>query len=140
MLTENILFCLFCLVAGSGTSAGYVSFITLLGVFEKLAEKYKALKYRELLEWLIILGVTFGNAIELFDIPIPLGTLGLGFYNLLGGIFTGCLAGALAETLSIFPILSRRFNIRDCLPYVLIAAAIGRALGSMAQFFYFPQS
>ncbi len=140
MLTENILFCLFCLVAGSGTSAGYVAFITLLGVFEKLAEKYKALKYRELLEWLIILGVTLGNAIELFDISIPLGTLGLGFYNLLGGIFTGCLAGALAETLSIFPILSRRFNIRDCLPYVLIAAAIGRALGSLAQFFYFPQS
>ncbi len=140
MLTESILFCIFCLVAGGGISAGYVAFITLLGVFEKLAEKYKALNMRVPIEVLIILGVTTGNAVELFNIPIPLGTVGLGVYNLLGGIFTGCLAGALAETLSIFPILSRRFNIRDCLPYVLIAAAIGRAIGSLAQLFYFPQS
>lgn len=138
MLTEKILFCLFCLVAGGGTAAGYVAFITLLGVFEKLAEKYKALNKRGVLEVLIILGVTTGNAVELFNIPLPLGTVGLGFYNFLGGIFIGCLAGALAETLSIFPILSRRFNIRDCLPYVLIAAALGRAIGSLAQFFYFP--
>lgn len=138
MLAENISFCLFCLVAGGGTSAGYVAFITLLGVFEKLAEKYKALNKRGVLEVLIILGVTTGNAVELFNIPIPLGTFGLGFYNLLGGIFIGCLAGALAETLSIFPILSRRFNIRENLPYILVAAAIGRAIGSLAQFFYFP--
>ena len=138
MLAENISFCLFCLVAGGGTSAGYVAFITLLGVFEKLAEKYKAIDKRGIIEWLIILGVTTGNIIEIFEIHIPLGAIGLGFYNLIGGIFTGCLAGALAETFSIFPILSRRFNIRDCLPYVLIAAAIGRAIGSLAQFFYFP--
>lgn len=115
-----------------------MAFITLLGVFEKLAEKYKALNKRGVLEVLIILGVTTGNAVELFNIPIPLGTFGLGFYNLLGGIFIGCLAGALAETLSIFPILSRRFNIRENLPYILVAAAIGRAIGSLAQFFYFP--
>lgn len=126
------------MVAGGGTAAGFVAFITLLGVFEKLAEKYKALNKRGMVETLIILGVTAGNVIELFNISIPLGTVGLGFYTLLGGIFTGCLAGALAETLSIFPILSRRFNIRDYLPYVLISAAIGRAIGSLAQFFYFP--
>ena len=138
MLIKSILFCLFCLVAGGGTSAGYVAFITLLGVFEKLAEKYKAIDKRACIEALIILGVTAGNVVELFNLSIPVGIIGLGFYNLLGGIFTGCLAGALAETLSIFPILSRRFNIRDCLPYVLIAAAIGRAVGSLAQFLYFP--
>lgn len=138
MLTENILFCLFCLVAGGGTSAGYVAFITLLGVFEKLSEKYKAINKRVALETLIILGVTFGNAVDLFRIPIHLGTIGLGIYNLLGGIFIGCLAGALAETLCIFPILSRRFNVRDYLPYVLVAAAFGKALGSLVQFFYLP--
>lgn len=138
MLTNTLSFCLFCLVAGGATSAGYVAFITLLGVFEKLAEKYKALNKRVMLETLIILGVTIGNAVELFKIPIPLGTWGLAFFNLLGGIFTGCLAGALAETLSIFPILSRRFCIRNSLPYILVAAAFGKAFGSLAQFFYLP--
>lgn len=138
MLTKTIIFCLFCLVAGGGTSAGYVAFITLLGVFEKLAEKYKALDKRVMLEALIVLGVTVGNAVEIFQIPILLGTWGYAFYNLFGGIFIGCLAGALAETLCIFPILSRRFSIRDYLPYVLIAAAIGKAVGSLVQFFYLP--
>lgn len=138
MLTSILPFCLFCLVAGGATSAGYVAFIALLGVFEKLSEKYKALNKRIMLEALIILGVTIGNAVELFMIPIPLGTLGLVFFNLFGGIFTGCLAGALAETLSIFPILSRRFCIRKSLPYILVAAAFGKAFGSLAQFFYLP--
>ncbi|MBE5954041.1 MAG: hypothetical protein E7257_07795 [Lachnospiraceae bacterium] len=138
MLIKHIAFCIFCLVAGGAISAGYVAFITLLGVFEKLGEKYKALDKRMALETLIILGVTFGNAVDLFKIPLPLGTLGLAFYNLWGGIFTGCLAGALAETLSIFPILSRRLALRDYLPYVLVAVALGRAIGSLAQFFYLP--
>lgn len=138
MLIKYIAFCLFCLVAGGAISAGYVAFITLLGVFEKLGEKYKALDKRVAIETLIILGVTFGNAVDLFKIPLPLGTLGLSFYNLWGGIFTGCLAGALAETLSIFPILSRRLSLRDYLPYVLVAVALGRAIGSLVQFFYLP--
>ncbi len=138
MLTNIILFCLFCFVAGGATSAGFVAFITLLGVFEKLAEKYKALDKRIAIEALIILGVTMGNTVEIFRIPILIGSLGYFIYNLLGGIFTGYLAGALAETLAIFPIISRRFSIRNYLPYVLIASAFGRALGSIIQFFYLP--
>lgn len=124
------------MVAGGGTSAGFVAFITLLGVFEKLAEKFKALDKRKTIEALIILGVATGNIVDLFQIPLFLGSWGYAFFNLIGGIFTGCLAGALAETLSIFPILSRRFSIRNYLPYVLVAVAIGKAVGSLIQFFY----
>ena len=138
MLIKAVGFCLFCLIAGGATSAGYVAFITLLGVFEKLSEKYKALNKRLILEIVIILGVTFGNAIDLFKIPLPFNTLGFCIYNLFGGIFTGCLAGALAETLSIFPILSRRFNIRAYLPYVLYSVALGKAFGTIVHFFYLP--
>ena len=138
MLIKSILFCVFCLVAGGAISAGYVAFITLLGVFEKLSEKYKALNKRYIMEILIILGVTFGNAVDLYRIPLPFGALGYGFFNLIGGIFTGCLAGALAETLCIFPILSRRFSIRSYLPYVLVAVAMGKAFGSLIQFLYMP--
>ena len=124
-------------MAGGAISAGYVAFITLLGVFQKLSEKYKAYKYSWLLETLIIVGVSLGNIIQLFKINIPIGLWGVFLYNLFGGIFTGCLAGALAETLDVFPILSRRFVIRDFLPYVIIAAAIGKAIGCMIQLFTF---
>ncbi len=132
------LYAIFCGFAGGAISAGYVAFITLLGVFEKLAEKYKASKYGRLIETMIIIGVTVGNLVYLFQWKIRLGLPGLFFFNLFGGIFTGCLVGALAETLKVFPILSRRFKVRDYLPYVLIAAAIGKALGCAWQLLYFP--
>lgn len=133
MLIRNSAFIIFCGIAGGVVSAGYIAFITLLGVFEKLSEKYKASKYVIQLENLIILGVSIGNLIQLLQISIPVGIVGFTFFNLFGGIFTGCLAGALAETLGVFPILSRRFKIRDFLPYVIIAAAFGRAIGSVIE-------
>lgn len=133
MLIRNSAFIILCGIAGGVVSAGYIAFITLLGVFEKLSEKYKASKYVIQLENLIILGVSIGNLIQLLQISIPVGIAGFAFFNLFGGIFTGCLAGALAETLGVFPILSRRFKIRDFLPYVIIAAAFGKAIGSVIE-------
>lgn len=138
MLIKNGLFVAFCGFAGGATSAGYVAFITLLGVFEKLSEKYKSYKYARLIESLIISGVTLGNIIYLFQFNIKVGIAGFFIFNLFGGMFIGCLAGALAETLKIFPILSRRFNVRDYLPYVLIAAALGKAIGASIQLLLFP--
>lgn len=139
MPVRTALYTIFCVFAGGAISAGYVAFITLLGVFEKLAEKYKSNKYAHVIETLIIIGVTLGNLIFLFEWKIHTGLIGLLIFNLLGGIFIGCLAGALAETLDVFPILSRRFKIREYLPYVLIAGAVGKAIGCALQLIYFPQ-
>lgn len=126
---KNVIFCLFCACAGSAISAGYVAFITMLGVFDKLIEQTKSGKYIYIIESLIIAGVTAGNAIYLFCLRIPAGPWAFAFYNLFGGIFVGCLAGALAETLKIMPILSRRLSIRKFLPYVVAAAALGKGIG-----------
>jgi stage V sporulation protein AB len=131
-------FLIFAFMAGAGISCGYVAFITLLGVFEKLSEKYKTANMSKLVEWLIITGVSFGNLFFLLNRPLPFGSLTVMsilymVFNLFGGIFLGCLAGALAETLSIFPIFSRRFNIRKFLPYVLIAAALGKIFGAFVE-------
>lgn len=134
---KTIAYVCFCLTAGGAIAAGYVAFITLLGVFDKLAEKFKAHKYAKAIESLIIAGVTVGNFIYIQQIPLPFHTIGFSFYLLFGGIFTGCLVGALAETLKIFPILSRRFCIRRGLPYVLIAAAFGKLFGCLIQQIYF---
>lgn len=128
---------LFCAIAGGAIAAGYVAFITLLGVFDKLIEKYKASNKIYTVESMVIIGVTVGNICYLFQLALPFGIWGFAFLNLLGGIFTGCLAGALAETLDVFPILSRRLSIRNNLPYVLIAAAIGKAVGSIIMLKYF---
>ncbi len=140
MLIRTILYVVFCAFAGGATAAGYVAFITLLGVFEKLSEKYKANQHGRLIETMIITGVTLGNIIYLTQAEIPTGIAGVIFFNLMGGIFTGCLAGALAETLKVFPILSRRFNVRNYLPYVLISAALGKAVGSIISLIIFNYS
>lgn len=128
---------IFCMIAGGAIAAGYVAFITLLGIFDKLAEKLKALKYATKIESLLIAGVTLGNFIYIQKIAIPFSLIGLFIFLLIGGIFTGCLAGALAETLKIFPILSRRLCVREYLPYVLIACALGKFFGCIIQQLYF---
>ncbi len=133
MLIRKIAYILFCLVAGGAISAGFVAFITLLGVFDKLSEKLKAVKHSYVIETLIIIGVTIGNFAYLLQLKLPFGLIGYVFFELMGGVFIGCLAGALAETINIFPILSRRFSIRKNLHYALIAAALGKATGSLIQ-------
>ena len=136
MLIRQVCYIFFCGIAGGAISAGYVAFITLLGVFDKLAEKFKAGNKARLIETFIIIGVSLGNLLYMFHVKIGLGVPGLVIFNLFGGIFTGCLAGALAETIKIFPILSRRFGIRNLLPYVLMAAAIGKSIGCFVNLYF----
>lgn len=119
MLIKTIAYCFFCICAGSAVSAGFVAFITMLGIFDKLAEQMKSGKVVHRIEALIIAGVTIGNAAYLFGLRIPIGLAGFSIFNLFGGIFIGCLAGALAETLQVMPILSRRLGVRTWLPYVM---------------------
>ncbi len=137
-MSVNIIpFILICSIGGGATAAGYVAFITLLGVFEKISEKFKSNKHGKQIEILIMIGVTLGNLIYIFQFQILSGVIPFIIFSFIGGIFTGCLAGALAETVDLFPILSRRLAIRDYLPYVLISASLGKAFGSIIQFFLF---
>lgn len=138
MLIKTIAYCLFCICAGSAVSAGFVAFITMLGIFDKLGEQTKSGRQIHVIESMIISGVTIGNAADLFGLRIPVGLAGFCIFNLFGGLFIGCLAGALAETLQVMPILSRRLNIRTWLPYVIAAAALGKALGCAWQILFFP--
>lgn len=138
MLIKTFAYCLFCICAGSAVSAGFVAFITMLGIFDKLGEQTKSGRQIHVIESMIISGVTVGNAAYLFGLRIPVGLAGFCIFNLFGGLFIGCLAGALAETLQVMPILSRRLNIRTWLPYVIAAAALGKALGCAWQILFFP--
>ena len=138
MLIKTFAYYLFCICAGSAVSAGFVAFITMLGIFDKLGEQTKSGRQIHVIESMIISGVTVGNAAYLFGLRVPVGLAGFCIFNLFGGLFIGCLAGALAETLQVMPILSRRLNIRTWLPYVIAAAALGKALGCAWQILFFP--
>lgn len=87
-------------------------------------------------EWMIILGGTAGNILNLFVTHLPVGMIGIPIYGLFSGIFVGCLAMALAENLRVIPVFVRRMRLKQGLPVILLAMALGKCMGSILQFFF----
>ena len=65
---------------------------------------------------------------------MPLGIWAVVLFGLSAGVFTGCLAVALAEILNTFPIMFRRFGRKAGLGYIMLSMALGKALGAL--YFY----
>ncbi len=134
MLNQILLF-LISLVCGIAVSGGFIAFIILIGIITELAGKTHTGDKILLYEDMIILGVTTGNIVLLYHLSLPFSQVGMAVFGVFAGIFTGCLAGALAEVVDIFPILSRRLNIHKGLPYLITAMALGKGFGTFVQWF-----
>lgn len=125
------------LAAGGVIAGAYVALIASLGVYTRL-EGWSGYGKRTLrLETLALLGTTVGNLLTIYNIPLHLGRAGLLICGAFFGIFTGCLAAALADMVKLFPILCRRLKLRRGLPYVIAAVGLGKTIGSLVQFFCF---
>lgn len=122
------------LASGAAVSAGVFSFFISLGVIPRIIGKSRTANDIIIYENIVLLGGTFGNLISLFSIQIPLGLGLIIVYGLSAGVFTGCLAVALAEVLNAFPIMFRRFKIKEGLGWILFFMASGKALGAL--YFY----
>lgn len=126
------------LTGGIAVAGAFVAVITLIGIVPALARQERFFWKRldmgtamYLYESLMVAGVMLGTGMNLFAPAVPLGIPGLVVFTFLGGMFTGCLIGALEETLQVFPILSRRTNIRYGMAYLLAAVAAGKFAGSV---------
>lgn len=124
------------LAAGIAIAGGTFAFITWLGIITRLASKTKTASHILLYEDMVVLGAGIGNILYLYEPTIALGLAGLIFYGLFSGIFTGCLAVALAEVIQTFPIFAKRAKIRIGTPYILLALAIGKSIGTLIQAFF----
>ncbi len=131
MLIRYVLLAFACFASGIAISGGYFAFISLIGIFPKLLEKVKGARHYMLIESLLAFGAAISNVIYLFHIPVRITWFGYSIVCLFGGIFVGCLAGALTEVLNVIPIASRRFNVRRNMPYVIYALAAGKLIGSL---------
>ena len=58
----------------------------------------------------------------------------IGGYALCTGIFVGVLAMALTEVLNVLPILLRRTRLTKGLPWLILAFALGKVVGSLVYF------
>lgn len=137
MWIKTCLMAILGLAAGGAIAGAYVAFMASLGVYTRLEGWANYGRHTMRLETLILLGTTAGNLLTLYEIPVHLGQVGLAVSGLLFGMFTGCLAGALADVVKLFPILCRRVSIRKGLPYIIVAVGAGKLVGCWIQFFCF---
>lgn len=149
MLFQYILLTFYGLSAGILTAAAYITFITLLGVFSKIATKTNTGKHCILYENCIMFGILFfiilqffinyysANIRQNFLPPQPIGILCLITLGLFGGIYVGCLLSALAEVLNVLPILTKRTRISKKLGFIIVSIALGKAFFTIIQFFIF---
>lgn len=138
MLLKKLLLALIGLCAGGIVAGGVYAFLAIIGVFVRIMGKTGTGRQCQLFETVIILGGVFGNLIDIYEFPIYMGHLaGSAFLGLMGlavGIFVGCLAMSLAETLKALPTISRRIHLAVGLQYLIFAVAAGKMVGSLLFF------
>lgn len=135
MSLKLLILAIFGLCAGGIIAAGVFAFLAIIGVFPRLIGKTKTRNRIYLYETVIILGGALGNALDLFEFPIPLGgTPVLAVFGLCVGIFVGCLVMSLAETLKTLPVINRRIHLSVGIQYLILSIGIGKMLGALLYF------
>ena len=135
MWIKSLFLIFFGLVSGGAIAAGTFAFIMIIGVVPRLVGKCHRAAGTMLFENMIILGAVLGCVWSV--VPgtwIPFGRVTLLLFGLSAGIFVGCIALALAEVLDTYPILFRRFHVKEGLFWVVLSVAVGKLCGS---FYYF---
>ncbi len=135
MWAVNILLAVIGLSAGVIVASGLFSFVIELGVISDFADRTHTGKHILLYEDCVALGGILANVFWVFHIPLPGGNVLAAVFGILGGIFVGCWAMALAEMLNVFPIFIRRIKIIQSVPYLILGIAFGKTAGALIFFF-----
>ncbi|MGN1166551.1 MAG: stage V sporulation protein AB [Lachnospiraceae bacterium] len=135
MFGSQIILAILGFSAGVAAAAGLFSFIIGLGVVSDFADRTHTGEHILLYEDSIALGGIIGNIFIVYQLSVPGGGWMVPLFGLFAGIFAGCWAMALAEILNIFPIFIRRVKLLRCIPYIILAMAIGKGIGALI-FFY----
>lgn len=128
--------------AGFAVAGGFIAFISLIGIVTRLAGITKTANIIPAYENSMAMGLIVFNILSLYHpnlrwVPQMAALLIVNLGSFFTGIFAGCLAGALAEVVNIIPIFSRRVKLRKGFPYMVKAAAVGKCIGCLIQFYKF---
>ncbi|MBA4537300.1 stage V sporulation protein AB [Bacillus aquiflavi] len=136
-MTIKILFVIFSGFAGGlAVGAGFVAFLTVLGIIPRLTQLSKTMKMIHSYEWAVVLGVVSGTIVGLWEIEFHLTSLLLIPLGLFGGTFIGMIAAALTEVLNVLPILAKRVRVDGKIIILLMAIVFGKIFGSLFQWLY----
>lgn len=125
------------LAAGILVSGGMFALITTLGIINRFAQKTHTASHTIFYEECVIWGGTLGNILFIFDINLPFGTFGCIFFGIMGGIYAGCLAIALAEVIKTIPVFIMRTGVTKGFGVLIMLMAIGKSIGGLVYFFLF---
>ena len=125
------------LAAGLAVGAGFVAFLTVLGIIPRLVQLSKSDTATQLYELAVVIGVLSGTFLSFDDLTISLPKIVLAVWGAFHGIFIGMLAAALTEVLNVFPILTRRIGLEQSLLWFLMAIVLGKIAGSLFQWIIF---
>lgn len=101
-----------------------------LGVIARFAGKTNTASWVLYYEDAAALGGIFGNLFSLYQFRIPVGITGAALFGLFSGIFTGTWAMALTEIVDAVPVFTRRIHLKEGIPWLILAMALGRSLGA----------
>ncbi len=120
---------------GTIAAGGMVALLIGLGITPRFAGITHTADRILLYEDVTMLGAVAGNVVQLYQLDIPVGTVGLIFYGLFSGMYLGGWILALAEMVDVFPIAIRRLKLTCGVPVIIVSIAVAKALGSLI-FFY----
>lgn len=109
----------------------------VIRVIPRMVQKAKLEHKVIYIENIVFRGILFGTLLSLFSwkkkwLFALLGKTLLTVFGISAGIFTGCLAVALAEILDVFPVFFRRVGIPEVYcEELLFVMAMGKMLGSL---------
>ncbi|WP_040208264.1 stage V sporulation protein AB [Neobacillus jeddahensis] len=137
-MTIKILLVLFIgLASGLSVGAGFVAFLTVLGVIPRLTQLSKTMGLIQYYEWAVVCGVLVGVWASLRDPLLHISAYILIPLGLTGGVFVGMLAAGLTEVVNVFPILAKRIRVDGQIIILVMAIVLGKIFGSIFQWLYF---
>lgn len=139
MWVKEVLLAIIGLSAGLIVAGGLFAFLSSLGVVSDIADRTHTGAHVLLYEDATILGGILGNLFFIYRVQIFssewVGVCVQSVFGIFAGIFVGCWAMSLAETVNVFPIFIRRVKLVKCVPYIILSLAIGKGIGSCIYFF-----
>ncbi|MCQ6273817.1 stage V sporulation protein AB [Bacillus sp. V3B] len=137
MITKSLFTIFLGFAGGLSVGAGYVAFLTVLGIIPRLTQLTKTMKMIQLYEWAVVIGAVAGTLGILQEPHFHLTPLILIAFGLAGGIFVGMMTAALTEVLNVWPILAKRIGVDDKIVILLMALVFGKIFGSLFHWIYF---
>ena len=135
MALKTILLALMGFSFGAMVAGGIFALIVGLRIIPRFAEFTHTAHRMMLYESCVVWGGILGNIVNIYDLPVRAGGIGLILFGTAGGIYVGAWAMALAEIVDTIPIFARRISLKRSFGLLIVMMALGRTAAGILYFY-----